>query len=113
MEKKKFWAIMLILIAVLVFTTTPVAAATTSLTITKLASDGTTVLDTRTVDYTSMMNNLPLMGDGTTHYYHQGPVYLDDEDPVTEQLLRWNPEEDTNVDKGHGRRQGHECKRSL
>ena len=93
--------IFLVLIATLVLTA-PVAAATTSLTITKLASDGTTVLDSRTVDYTWMMNNLDILGDGTTHYYHQGPVFLDNTDPVVEQQLRWNPEEDTNIDKDMG-----------
>ncbi|HAU31562.1 MAG TPA: hypothetical protein DCW46_04720 [Desulfotomaculum sp.] len=37
------------------------------------------------------------MGDGTTHYYHQGPVFIDDADEETEQALRWNQEENTNV----------------
>ncbi|HPM61554.1 MAG TPA: PKD domain-containing protein, partial [Methanoregulaceae archaeon] len=93
---KNVWAILLIVIAALVLTA-PVTAATTSLTITKLASDGTTVLDTRTVDYNWMMTNLPVLGDGTTHYYAQGPVMKDDPDPVIEELIRWNVTEDTNV----------------
>ena len=95
-EMKNVWAILLIVIAALVLTA-PVTAATTSLTITKLASDGTTVLDTRTVDYNWMMTNLPVLGDGTTHYYAQGPVMKDDPDPVIEELIRWNVTEDTNV----------------
>ena len=37
------------------------------------------------------------MGDGRTHYYHQGPVFVDDADPAQEEQLRWNPAEDTNV----------------
>jgi hypothetical protein len=36
-------------------------------------------------------------GDGITHYYHQGPVFVDDPDPTKEGELRWNPTEDTNV----------------
>ncbi|KQC05836.1 MAG: hypothetical protein APR53_02000, partial [Methanoculleus sp. SDB] len=73
------------------------AAPTTTVTITKLASDGVTVIDETTVDYVWLEANLPVMGDGTTHYYHQGPVFLDDPDPATEEMLRWNPAEDTNV----------------
>ncbi len=85
------------------------AAATTSLTIKKLASDGTTVLAERTVTYQWLVDpvNIPVMGDGTTHYYHQGPVFKDDPDEVTEQALRWNPEENTNVqEKDMGALQG-------
>ncbi|KQC07396.1 MAG: hypothetical protein APR55_04010 [Methanolinea sp. SDB] len=44
-----------------------------------------------------MAANLPVLGDGSTHYYHQGPVFLDDPDPEIEEMLRWNPEEDVNV----------------
>jgi hypothetical protein len=44
-----------------------------------------------------METNLPVMGDGTTHYYHQGPVFVDDADPVREEQLRWNAAEDKNV----------------
>ena len=87
MTSKTFWAILLMTFAALVLIA-PVSAATSSLTVTKLASDGTTVLDTETVDYTWMMNNLPVMGDGTTHYYAQGPVFIDDPDDATEQALR-------------------------
>lgn len=36
-----------------------------------------------------MEENLPVMGDGTTHYYLQGPVFDESEDP-------WNPDEDIN-----------------
>ncbi|OPX86461.1 MAG: Endo-1,4-beta-xylanase A precursor [Pelotomaculum sp. PtaB.Bin104] len=74
------------------------AAGTTSLTITKLASDGTTVLAEETVTYDWLMDNLPVMGDGSTHYYHQGPVFIDDPDEEIQEALRWNPEEDTNVE---------------
>ena len=74
------------------------SAATTSVTIIKYAADGTTVLSQTTVTYQWMEANLPVLGDGTTHYYHQGPVFIDDPDEATEQALRWNPAEDTNVD---------------
>ncbi|MDD3652586.1 MAG: PKD domain-containing protein [Desulfotomaculaceae bacterium] len=89
-----------------VFAPTDASAATTSLTIKKLASDGTTVLEQKTVTYQELRDGelsdgtpIPVMGgDGTTHYYHQGPVFIDHPDEETEQMLRWNPEEDTNVD---------------
>jgi hypothetical protein len=44
-----------------------------------------------------MEANLPVMGDGITHYYHQGPVFVDEADPAREEQLRWNVKEDTNV----------------
>jgi hypothetical protein len=44
-----------------------------------------------------MEANLPVMGDGKTHYYHQGPVFIDDTDPAREEQLRWNAAEDKNV----------------
>lgn len=90
------------LILVLLLTmlpTTALAVPTTQLTIKKLASDGTTILAQRTVDYHWLMNpvNLPVLGDGNTHYYHQGPVFANGTDEATEQQLRWNAAEDTNV----------------
>jgi uncharacterized repeat protein (TIGR02059 family) len=74
------------------------SAATSSLTVTKYAIDGTTILDQKTVDYHWLEDpdNIPVMGDGTTRYYNQGPVFLDDPDEETEQLLRWNQAEDRN-----------------
>jgi PKD repeat protein len=76
----------------------PASAATTGLTIIRYASDNTTVLSQTTVTYQWMRDNMPVLGDGTTHYYHQGPVFIDNADEATEQALRWNPAEDTNVD---------------
>ena len=88
-----------------VFGPTEASAATTSLTITKYASDKTTVLDQRTVTYQELRDGqlsdgtpIPIMGDGSTHYYHQGPVFIDDPDPETQELLRWNEAEDRNWD---------------
>jgi hypothetical protein len=63
----------------------------------KMGPDGTTVLNETTVTFQWMEANLPVLGDGTTVYYHQGPVFVDDPDPAREQELRWNPAEDTNV----------------
>ncbi|HMZ30886.1 MAG TPA: PKD domain-containing protein [Methanoregulaceae archaeon] len=73
------------------------SAATTEVHIVKYAVDGTTVLNETTVTYQWMMNNLPVLGDGVTHYYAQGPVFKDDPDPVIKELIRWNVTEDTNV----------------
>jgi hypothetical protein len=87
----------LLLIVCLALFIGPVCAATTQVHVVKYASDGTTVLAEQTVNYSWMQANLPVLGDGTTHYYHQGPVFVDNADEATEQALRWNPDEDTNV----------------
>lgn len=85
-----------LLLACAVFCIAPALAASTEVHIIKYAGDGTTVLAETTVSYQWMMANLPVYGDGVTHYYHQGPVFIDDPDPVVEQQLRWNMAEDTN-----------------
>jgi PKD repeat protein len=87
----------LLVACMLLLLSVPISAATTQVHLVKYASDGTTVLDEETVTYQSMMANLPVLGDGTTHYFHQGPVFLDDPNPEVETLLRWNPGEDINV----------------
>jgi hypothetical protein len=70
------------------------ADPTTSVHIVKYASDGTTVVNESTVDYLWMEANLPVQGDGITHYYHQGPIF-------NESMDKWDPEETTNFkDKG-------------
>ncbi|HNX29363.1 MAG TPA: S-layer homology domain-containing protein [Syntrophomonadaceae bacterium] len=94
-----FLLTMLVLLPVL-WGSDEASAASTSLTVTKLASDGETVIAERTVDYEWLMDpdNIRVMGDGNTHYYHQGPVFIDDPDEQAEEQLRWNPEEDTNVE---------------
>jgi len=66
-----------------------VAAGTTSLRIVKYAADGITVLSERTLDYTEMESELPVQGDGTTTYYHQGPSF--DEGNL------WDPDETQNL----------------
>ena len=68
------------------------AAPTTELHVVKIAPDGVTVLNETTVDYRWMEANLPVLGDGVTHYYHQGPVFEGE---------KWDPEETTNFkDRG-------------
>jgi len=95
----------------LLFCFSPATAATTQVRIVLYADDGYTILNETTVDYRWMEANLPVMGDGTTHYYHQGPVFVDDPDEEIEHALRWNPEEDTNVDgKGMGALKGTKVK---
>jgi hypothetical protein len=66
------------------------SAATTSVHLVKMNGASTVIAD-KTVDYTWMEQNLPVQGDGATHYYHQGPVFVDDPE------ARWNPAEDKNV----------------
>lgn len=72
-------------------------AATTSLHVVKYDGDGTTVLNETNVTFEWMEENLPVYGDGITHSYLQGPVFVDDPDPGNEEMLRWNPEENKNV----------------
>jgi hypothetical protein len=75
-----------------VFSVSPVLATgpTTSVTITKYASDGTTIIDQTTVTWQWMEDNLPVQGDGITHYFHQGPTF--DENNM------WDPTEMVNID---------------
>ncbi|MDD4136431.1 MAG: argininosuccinate synthase [Methanoregula sp.] len=56
------------------------AAPTTSLNVVKIAPDGVTVLNKTTVDIPWMELHLPVQGDGKTHYYHQGPVFVEDKE---------------------------------
>ena len=81
------------LIALLAFAAAPALAdPTTSLTVTEIGPDGTTVLNTTTVDCRWLEANLPVLGDGVTHYYHQGPVFEGD---------KWDPNETVNFkDRG-------------
>jgi hypothetical protein len=63
----------------------------------KTGPDGTTVLNETAVTFQWMEANLPVLGDWTTHYFLQGPFFVDNPDPAKEMVLRWNPAEDTNV----------------
>ena len=92
---------LLLFLLLVIFLVTPVTAYTTEVTVTKLAVDNLTVINKRTVSYQWMRDNLPVPGDGTTHYYLQGPVFVDDPTNEThEQELRWNSDEDTNCYPG-------------
>ena len=53
------------------------AAPTTSLHIVKYSPDGMTIINETTADYRWLEQNLPVQGDGKTHYYHQGPVFTE------------------------------------
>ncbi|WP_342678345.1 argininosuccinate synthase [Methanofollis sp. UBA420] len=65
-------------------------AATTEVHIVRYAPDGTTIINETTLEYTWMETNLPILGDGTTHYYHQGPTFNESD--------LWDPAEYQNVE---------------
>ena len=70
------------------------AAPTTEIRSVAIAPNGT-VMAERTVDYRWLEANLPVQGDGVTHYYQQGPVFTDDRE------ARWDPNETANFkDRG-------------
>ncbi|HIJ05847.1 MAG TPA: argininosuccinate synthase [Methanocalculus sp.] len=84
--------VMLLFLLILFTTGMAHAAPTTSVYVAKIAQDQTTILDDITVGYQWMEANLPVLGDGETRYYHQGPVFDGD---------KWDPEEMTNFkDRG-------------
>ena len=93
----KRYLLFITLFTVILTFTTPALAATSQIHVVKYANDGTTILAEKTLTYQEMESTLPVQGDGLTHYYLQGPVFVDDPDPKTEEQLRWNPNEDTNV----------------
>ena len=95
-HNKRYLFFLILCILMLTFFS-PALAATTQLHIVKYANDGTTILSEKTLTYQEMESSLPVQGDGSTHYYNQGPVFIDDPDPVTQEQLRWNPGEDTNA----------------
>jgi PKD repeat protein len=108
MNRKMFLNLFLLMVATACLCLVAPAVATTELHIVKYADDGTTIINETTVTWEWMQDNLPVLGDGSTHYYHQGPVFLDDAaDPDHQEQLRLNPAEDTNVqDKDYGAVQG-------
>jgi len=110
LQDKKFILSLITLSLILTFVV-PVIAATTSIHIVKYANDGTTILAEKTLTIQEMESTLPVQGDGSTHYYLQGPVFVDNPDETVEQQLRWNPDEDTNVqDKDMGAVKGTDVK---
>jgi hypothetical protein len=131
--KRRVLGVILSLVLVLslfpVISASPVLAdGTTEVTVTKYASDGVTILYQDTVTLDEMMADspeLPIYGDGETHYVYQGPIFQGewetahpgqtwDDTPICEgdtipgtdvifsnppsciPYDRWNPDEDTN-----------------
>ena len=67
----------LLLLSLYVVSPTPVLAdGTTQVDVVKYAHDGTTVLEETTKTWEWMRDNLPVYGDGETHYYFQGPIFM-------------------------------------
>jgi PGF-CTERM protein len=90
MNQKQAFVISLLLLLVCA-TCIVHAEPTTEVHVIKYAEDGTIVNET-TVTYQWLEEHLPVYGDGSTHYYHQGPVFEGD---------KWDPNETTNFkDKG-------------
>jgi hypothetical protein len=86
-------AVMLLVFTVNIFPVTNViaAGATTSVNIVKYDGNGE-VLEETDKTYEWLEGNLPVQGDGVTHYYHQGPIFEGD---------MWDPTELLNLkDKG-------------
>lgn len=94
-----------LLVVILLFSlqSTVSAAPTTEVHIVKYSSDGITVLNETTISYRWMESHLPVQGDGITHYYHQGPVFVDDKEG------QWDVNETTNF-KDHGAVKGTDIK---
>jgi hypothetical protein len=97
-EKMRYLAIRFLLMAGLIpflvgaHSPAQAAGATTELQIVRYAADGATILEETTISYQWMEANLPVYGDGVTHYFHQGPVFEGD---------MWDPSETQNLkDKG-------------
>ena len=88
-----FMALLLMLFLSIMPYNPVLAAGTTSLTITKYAGDGTTILEQIALSYTDMETYFPIEGDGITHQYLQGPVF-EGECPGTD---IWDPDETCNI----------------
>jgi len=63
---------------------------TSSLHVIKLADNGTRVINETTVNPQWMESHLPVQGDGVTHYYHQGPVFVESKE------AQWDTNETAN-----------------
>jgi hypothetical protein len=82
------------LVLLLLLVTPAFAAPTTQVRVAAFDRNGS-VSGERTVDYRWMEANLPVLGDGVTHYYQQGPVFTDDQE------ARWDRNETANFkDRG-------------
>ncbi len=67
------------------------ATPSTAVHVVKYTADGTTILNETTITYPWMETQLPVQGDGRTHYYHQGPVFADEKE------AQWDVNETTNL----------------
>ncbi len=96
-----------ILSGFMVYAATPVAAAgTTSVTINKYDAHGN-IVNTTTVTWEQMRDNLPVYGDGVTHYYCEGPNF--NETRTFDTL--WDPTETGNIDsRDYGAAKGTDVK---
>jgi hypothetical protein len=87
--------VVIVLLLIMVCAESVFAGPTTGLRLIRFGADGSSVLAERTVDYRWLESNLPVLGDGVTHYYHQGPVFVDSK------TGQWDPNETTNFkDRG-------------
>ncbi len=84
-----------VIVAALLLCAGAAAGPTTNITVTKIAAGTGDIIAEKTVDYLWMQENLPVQGDGVTHYYHQGPVFSDDKEEA------WDRNETKNY-KDHG-----------
>ena len=77
MAKRIVACLVVVLLSIFVIPSPPVLAdGTTEVKVIKYASDGTTVLEETTKTWEWMRDNVPVYGDGETHYYFQGPVFI-------------------------------------
>jgi PKD repeat protein len=67
------------------------AAQTTTLEVVRYGWDNVTVAESVTVNVSWMEAHLPVMGDGVTPYYFQGPTFAETD--------LWNPAENINIEK--------------
>ncbi len=84
-------SVVLVLAILLALVVPGASAQTTSLELIRYSWDNTTVAESTTVNVSWMKTNLPVMGDGVTHYHFQGPTFVETD--------LWNPAEDLNLDK--------------
>ena len=89
-KTRKSILLLVVLLFCIAFFAAPAMAATTQLHIVKYANDGITVLNETTKTYQWLELNLPVLGDGTTHYYSQGPTFND--------TNLWDDAESLNID---------------
>ena len=98
----------------LLFLTLPAQAYTTEVHVIKYAADCETMLNETTVNYTWMEENLPVQGDGSTHYYFQGPIFEEEwENTYSLSYIGgdWGSSEEKwdRVDRGSGYVQEEQC----